>query len=278
MPSAPFPGIETFHRGDHYAVLDAGSQVLQWTPTGRNPVLWVSPLAVFEPGVAVRGGVPVIFPWFGGGPDGDRTPAHGFARTAAWRRTSVTNEVAASGRLEVRHELDASGRDSEPFGAELVAIFTPRTVSISLAVTNTGAGTFRYEEALHTYLAVSDVAQVAVDGLDGCRFLDKADGAGPDETVQAGPVRFDGEVDRIYRHTGAAVLDDPGWSRQVHVAKEGSANTVVWNPGERKGSALADVGPTWPGFVCIEAGNVRDAAVELGPGERHILTQTIALS
>ncbi len=72
MPAATFPGIETYHRGGHYAVLDAGAQVLTWMPPGQNAVLWVSPLAVFEPGVAVRGGVPVVFPWFGGGPSGDR--------------------------------------------------------------------------------------------------------------------------------------------------------------------------------------------------------------
>ncbi|MCA0295787.1 MAG: D-hexose-6-phosphate mutarotase [Actinobacteria bacterium] len=278
MPSAPFPGIDTYHLGDHYAVLDAGAQVLQWTPTGHNPVLWVSPLASFEPGVAVRGGVPVVFPWFGAGPQGDLTPSHGFARTAEWRRTSVTNELVASGRLEVRHVLDASGFDSPPFEAELVSTFTPRHVSISLVVTNTGTDTFRYEEALHTYLGVSEAAGVTVEGLDGCRYLDKADGAGPDELVQEGSIRFDGEVDRVYAHTGDAVIDDPAWSRRVHVAKEGSANTVVWNPGERKGTALADVGRNWPDFVCIEAGNVRDDAIELAPRAQHILTQTISLS
>ncbi len=278
MPSAPFPGIEIYHHGDHYAVLDAGSQVLQWTPTGHNPVLWVSPLASFDPGVAVRGGVPVVFPWFGAGPDGDRRPSHGFARTATWRRTAVTNELVAAGRLEVRHTLDAADFDSEPFEAELVATFTQRRLTISLGVTNTGTGTFRYEEALHTYLAVSEAGLVSVGGLDGCRYLDKADDAGPDERVQAGDVRFDGEVDRVYRHTGDAVLDDPAWGRRVLVGKAGSANTVVWNPGERKGTALADVGRSWPDFVCIEAGNVRDEAIELPPGERHTLTQTITVS
>lgn len=279
MADSIFPGIET-HKGGHYAVLDAGAHVLAWTPRGQNPVLWVSPLAVFAPGTAVRGGIPVVFPWFGAGPSGDRKPSHGFARTAAWRRTAVANDLATSGRLEVRHALDATGLDasglgSEPFEAELVSEFTAGQLSVSLVVRNPGPGAFRYEEALHTYLAVSDVGAVSVDGLSGCTYLDKVAGAA---AVQDGPVRFTGETDRIYRHTAEVVVDDPDWGRRIAVGKQGSANTVVWNPGREKGTALADVGPNWPGFVCVEAGNVGDDAIELGPGEEHILTQTLRLS
>lgn len=279
MADSIFPGIET-HKGGHYAVLDAGAHVLAWTPRGQNPVLWVSPLAVFAPGTAVRGGIPVVFPWFGAGPSGDRRPSHGFARTAAWRRTAVTNDLATSGRLEVRHALDATGLDasglgSEPFEAELVSEFTAGQLSVSLVVRNPGPGAFRYEEALHTYLAVSDVGAVSVDGLSGCTYLDKVAGAA---AVQDGPVRFTGETDRIYRHTAEVVVDDPDWARRIVVGKQGSANTVVWNPGREKGTALTDVGSNWPGFVCVEAGNVGDDAIELAPGEEHILTQTLRLS
>jgi len=274
MPSEKFPGIETFHRGDRYGVLDAGAQVLEWTPTGRNPVLWVSPLAVFGPGIAVRGGVPVVFPWFGGGPSGHRSPSHGFARTAAWRRTSVVNDVATSGRLEVRHELDASRQDSDPFGAELVAVFTPREVEVSLVVTNTGDADFSYEEALHTYLAVSDVARISLEGLDGCGYVDKVNGG---DQVQAGPVRFTGEVDRLYDHTGDVVVDDPDWSRRIRVSKEGSAITVVWNPGAARGASMSDVAQHWAGFVCVEAANTGDRMVTIPSGGTHTLAQTLQL-
>ncbi len=278
MAVNPFPGVEVHHRGGHYATLDAGAQAVAWQPPGQNPVLWLSPLASFEPGRAVRGGVPVVFPWFGAGPSGDRRPAHGFARTAIWRRDRVTNELAASGHLDVKHSLDEADFDSAPFDAELTTSISPDHVEVSLRVTNTGTDRFTYEEALHTYLSVSSVGQVAVDGLAGCAYLDKVDGAGPDEAVQAGPVRFAGEVDRVYRHTTDAVVSDPGWGREIHVGKRGSANTVIWNPGPTKGRALGDVGPNWSGFVCVEAGNVRDAAIDLAPGDVHILSQTIRLA
>jgi glucose-6-phosphate 1-epimerase len=269
-----FPGVETHYQGSHYAVLDAGAHVLAWTPREQVPVLWVSPLAVFEPGVAVRGGVPVVFPWFGAGPSGDRTPAHGFARTAAWERVGLVDEVAANGRLEVRHRLTSEGFDSSPFSAELVSEFARDHLRVSLSVTNTGTADFSYEEALHTYLAVSDVARISLEGLDGCSYIDKVDGG---ERVQAGPVRFTGETDRLYSHTGDVVVDDPDWCRKIRVSKEGSAVTVVWNPGAARGASLSDVAQYWPGFVCVEAANSGDRTITVPSGETHTLTQMLQL-
>ena len=274
MPESPFPGVQVSHRGGDYAVLDPGAQVLAWTPREQLPVLWVSPLAVFEPGVAVRGGVPVIFPWFGAGPAGDRRPPHGFARTATWQRYGLSDEVATSGRLEVRHRLTNDGFDSAPFSAELVSEFTRGHLRVSLSVTNPGSEDFSYEEALHTYLAVSDVARISLDGLDGCSYLDKVGGG---ERVQAGPVRFTGETDRVYSHAGDVVVDDPDWSRKVRVSKEGSAVTVVWNPGAARGASMSDVAQYWPGFVCVEAANTGSRMVTVPAGGTHTLAQTLEL-
>ena len=270
-----FPGVETHYLGGNYAILNAGAHVLAWTPREQVPVLWVSPLAVFEPGVAVRGGIPVVFPWFGAGPSGDRTPSHGFARTATWERVGLVDDVAATGRLEVRHRLTEDGFDSAPFTAELLSEFARDHLRVCLSVTNTGTEKFTYEEALHTYLAVSDVARISLDGLDGSTYTDKVDGG---EQVQAGPVRFTGETDRLYAHTGEVVVDDPDWSRKIRVSKDGSATTVIWNPGATKGAALTDVGKYWADFVCVEAANTGSEAVTVLPGETHTLTQTLKLA
>ena len=274
MPAALFPGIETHYKGGHHAVLDAGAHVLAWTPHDQLPVLWVSPLTVFEPGVPVRGGIPVVFPWFGAGAGGDRKPAHGFARTAEWERVGLADDLVESGRLEVRHRLTNEGFDSAPFSAELVSEFTRDRLRVSLSVTNPGTEDFSYEEALHTYLAVSDVTRISLEGLDGCSYLDKVDGS---EQVQSGPVRFTGETDRVYSHTGDVVVDDPDWSRKIRVSKEGSAITVVWNPGAARGASMADVAQYWPGFVCVEAANTGDRTVTVPAGETHTLTQTLQL-
>ena len=270
MPDT-FPGVEVRHRGGHYAVLDPGAHVLAWTPPGQLPVLWVSPLATFEPGIAVRGGVPVVFPWFGTGVTGDRRPSHGFARTALWRRSQVTDDLLSGGGLVVRHTLETP--DSPR--AELVSEFTPARLTVSLVVTNTGSGDVTYEEALHTYLAVRDVNRISVEGLAGCPYFDKVIG-GPN--VEPGTVRFDGETDRIYEHTGEVVVDDPGRGRQILVTKTGSANTVVWNPGPSLGARIADVGSKWRKFVCVEAANVGASAITLAPGDSHTLSQSIQLT
>ncbi|MFZ0531353.1 MAG: hypothetical protein WAL91_12565, partial [Propionicimonas sp.] len=179
------------------------------------------------------------------------------------------------GALTVRHVLDETGQESAPFLAELTTRFTPTEFRVSLTITNTGSADFSYEEALHTYFAISDIARISVDGLDGCSYHDRVAGA---DQMQAGPVRFTGETDRIYAHTGDVVIDDPDWSRKVHVAKEGSADTVVWNPGPTKGRAAADIGEHFPDFVCVEAGNLRANAITLAPGESHALAQIVHLS
>src|SRR5580692_10596 len=61
-----------------------GAHVTHWTPRGQRPVLFVSPKSLFTPGKAIRGGVPIIFPWFGPRSDGKPGPSHGFARTMEW--------------------------------------------------------------------------------------------------------------------------------------------------------------------------------------------------
>lgn len=285
MPVSAFPGIETHFNGRDYGVLDVGAQPIAWTPAGQLPVLWLSPLADFEPGKGVRGGVPVVFPWFGNGPDGDRRPKHGFARTAAWRRVHVTENVASAGQLVARYELGPDDLDhactspvaSEwPFAAELVASLTDAALTVSLTVTNTGTEPITYEEALHTYLKVCDVSRISITGLEGCSYTDTVGGTLA-RGLQTEPLRFEGEVDRIYDCAGSVVVDDPGFSRRIRVTAHGAANTVVWNPGRALGTSMADVGQYWSEFVCVESGNVRSSAVRLSAGEQHTLSQHVGL-
>src|ERR1700691_2930891 len=61
-----------------------GAHLTHWQPAGEESVLFLSGKSAFQKGKAIRGGVPVIFPWFGDRHDGQPGPAHGFARTAEW--------------------------------------------------------------------------------------------------------------------------------------------------------------------------------------------------
>ena len=147
---------------------------------------------------------------------------------------------------------------------------------MTLTVTNTGATPFSYEAALHTYFHVSDVSQIRLTGLEHAHYEDATNGFAPCEQPDEA-VTFDGPVDRVYASTAAVELHDEGFGRTIHVAKSGSAQTVVWNPAEPYGVLVNDsVNEEWRHFVCCEAAACREHAVRLEPGESHALTQTLS--
>ncbi len=255
-----------------------GAQVTAWTPAGSDPVIWVSGAARFAVGEAIRGGIPICFPWFGAGREpGLAPPAHGFARLVGWRLIDATDDAGAVTLTLRLTDADVAGLPAaaawpHPFTATYRVTFG-RELAVALTVENTGDAGVSFEEALHTYLAVSDVRATAVVGLNGAPYLDKTAGATPERMTQRGDVTFGGETDRVYGSVGSVVVRDDAAGRSVGVTKEGSANTVVWNPWVEKAAAMADFGDDeWPMMVCVETANVLDDAVVLAPGERHTMT------
>ena len=256
--STPLASGEIYPQGAHVAL---------WTPKGQKPVLFMSSKSLFAPAKAIRGGVPIIFPWFGARSDGKPGPAHGFARTMPW--TVERSSLRGDGTLDIEFVLNV-----EEFRVRfLVGMGT--TLEMALEVQNSGAAEARYEEALHTYLAVGDVRQVSVSGLENTAYIDKTDGFS--RKVQASEVRIAKETDSVYVDTAATcIVDDPLWQRRIVVEKTGSASTVVWNPWVEKTKGMADMGADdWQGMVCVESANASDNAMVLAPGARHKLTATI---
>ena len=243
-----------------------------------DELLFLSSSSHFTAGKAIRGGVPVIFPWFGpreGKPGG---AMHGFARTQTWQLESSRLDPSECVEVVLRLESSEATRAIWPHRFVLRHIIRlSSTLTMSLQVENSGDEQFTFEEALHTYLAVSDVGNVTIEGLEGCDFLDKTDGGarkrGPD-----GPLRFSGETDRVYLDTVArCVVNDPPARRRLIVDKSSSATTVAWNPWSAKAAALADIGKEeWRRFVCIETANASDNRLTLAPGETHTMTATIS--
>jgi glucose-6-phosphate 1-epimerase len=247
-----------------------GGQVLAFAPRGDRNWLWLSDRATFQVGKALRGGIPICFPWFGPHPERPELPAHGFARTRLWR---VAN-VAALDETRVRAELELAS-DSEtmrlyphPFGARL-AVTVGAALELAFAVENTGDAPLSFEVALHTYFAVSDAGAVAVGGLDGCDYADKVVG-GARHRQDAAPIRFEGEIDRVYDGVGPVTLADPAAGGRLLIESRGAGSTVVWNPGAAKTATLGDMSPVgFHGFVCVETGCIGDRRVTLPPGGRH---------
>lgn len=277
----PLRGVEATPGSGHYGIFDHGAHIWSYQPDGQAPVLWMSEKSWFSDGQPIRGGVPVCFPWFGAGKDGDATPTHGFARLNTWHMSDIKDTIERDGRLLVEYEIDdamthAQERSPAKYTAYLRAKFTPEYLGIELEVTNTGETEFTFDNALHTYLAVGDVRKITVSGLDGAAYSDKVTGG---DGVQSGDLSFAGETDLVFDSTGDVVLDDPVLGRKLIISKRGSSKTVVWNPWIDKSAATPDLGDDeWIGMVCIEAANALDAPVTLRPGETHHLKQRITLA
>lgn len=254
-----------------------GAHVTSWRPLGTE-VLWVSDRAVYRPGTAIRGGVPICFPWFAGGPDGTASPAHGFARTAEWGVVGGTTD----GRWV---EVILALTDTEPtralwpypFACDYRVRMGENELALLLTVTNTGDEPFTFEEALHAYFGVSDVRHVQVTGLEGASYLDMVPGADRGPHVLTGPVTFAGEVDRTFQGTAATAVIRDG-ARSVTVARDGSNSAIVWNPWIDKAAAMGDFGDDeWTGMVCVETANAKADAITLAPGAEHTMSAYISV-
>ncbi len=262
-------------------VCTQGAQVTRFWQVGGDDVLFLSRTSQFQPGVPIRGGVPLVFPWFGDYPvglDPERRgrPAHGFARRLPWRVVEQTEGDHGIARLMFELRDDAATRAMWPhqFLAKLLVSFGD-VLRLELSIDNQGAEPFRFEALLHTYLRVGDVGQCAIGGLEDAWSYDKTNGNAL-HREGTGPLRFTGEVDRTFCGNDAlCVLEDPQLRRRITVRKEGARSTVIWNPGPVRAAKLADLGDAWPQFVCIESGNVMDDAITLPPGERHVFAATI---
>jgi glucose-6-phosphate 1-epimerase len=245
-----------------------GAQIASWTPAGHTPALFLSPKAVFAAGKPIRGGVPIVFPWFGPPADGKPGPMHGFARTSVWEVEST--RMRGDGAVELALTLV-----TERFAVRFVAAIG-HSLAMSLEIKNQSESEARFEEALHTYLAVGDAAQISIEGLGGAEYIDKTDGFARKHQEQT-LLRITGETDSVYLNTAAeCVVHDPAGSRAVKIGKSGSASTVVWNPWSDKSGSFPDLGPDeWRKFVCVETANVGENAVVLPPGGVHAMTANI---
>jgi glucose-6-phosphate 1-epimerase len=256
-----------------------GAQVTAWRPAGAEEVIFVSERSHWEDGRAIRGGIPICFPWFRAKADDAKAPAHGFVRTREWPLESITAEENGNVSVVCSTESDESTRRWWPHAFRMVYRVTiGEALGLELTLKNAGTAPFRFEEALHTYFRVGDAQSVRVRGLDGVKYLDNTDGNR--EKLQRGDVVFEAATDNAYLNTDVALeLMDPILKRAIWTEKENSATTVVWNPWQQGAAALSDLGEDeWQRMTCVEASNILTSAVELAPGEEHALRAKIYLA
>lgn len=238
-----------------------GAHVTHFQKLGEPPMLFMSQCSRFQMDAPIRGGIPVIFPWFG--KPADRPIQHGIARIKNWELKELVSP--ADGSVTVRFRL--------PYCADLPACAVEYVVTIcdsltvELVVTNKSDKNFDFENCLHTYFSVGDISAVKINGLKNVSYLDQLENfARKTETHEA--INVSSEVDRTYLDTAHVVeIMDASLQRKIIVAKEGSASTVVWNPWIAKSKTMQDFGDEeFRQMICVESGNVAANQITLPPG------------
>lgn len=252
-----------------------GAQVTSWCPAGADEVIFLSEHSHWEDGRAIRGGIPICFPWFRAKSDDPKAPAHGFVRTKAWQLDSV-EQKGDSAVVTFATESDETTQRWWPHDFRaLHRVTVSAELKLELIVTNTGSTPFRFEEALHTYHQVGDVAKIRVAGLDGIAYLDNTDANR--EKKQQGDIVMTDPIDNAYLNTaGELQLIDPVMRRRIQIEKQNSLTTVVWNPWETGAKSMSDLGADeWRRMACVEASNILSCAVTLAPRAQHCMTATV---
>ncbi len=255
-----------------------GAHVTSFHPNNTSPVLWMSDLAQFQQEKAIRGGIPVVWPWFGPHPNDESKPQHGFARTSEWRVAATADLRDGSTQLclQLRDNEDTRKLWPNPFELELRMTIGAQ-MRIELASRNTGAEMIEIGGALHTYFNVGNIENISIEGLGEREYIDQLE---EHQTKrQSNPITVSEEIDRIYFDTeDECIIDDPATNRRIHIAKAGSRTTVIWNPWITKSRLMTDFPDKgYLNMMCIETANAAKDIYRVPPGRKHTLTQIISI-
>ncbi|MGY5957407.1 putative glucose-6-phosphate 1-epimerase [Kosakonia sp. BK9b] len=227
-----------------------GAHLLSWKPQSEEEVLWLSGNTPFKDGVALRGGVPVCWPWFGPAKQ-QGLPAHGFARNLPWV-LKAHNEDATGAVLTFELQSSDASRKFWPHDFTLYARYK---IGATCEMELEAHGEFETTSALHTYFNVGDIVAVKVSGL-GDRFIDKVNDA-KEDVLADGVQTFPDRTDRVYLNAEAcSLIHDSALNRTIEVIHSHNANVVAWNPGPALSVSMADMPDDgYKTFVCVESVN-----------------------
>lgn len=261
-----------------------GAQLAEYKRSGEAPVTWLSDHCDYQAGTALRGGVPICWPWFG---DLSRNPdkvknqlsgdfdAHGFVRNIEWELTGV--ELVGEDTTKVTLSLDISSRDDWKYPAQLRVIFTISSeLSIQLQVINSGEHSFSFTNALHTYFTIGSIEHIQVDGLEGHDYLDTLNNWQIKKSNF--PLKISEEVDRVYPNAPTQyVLIDNELGRRIKIETMNLPDLVAWNPWVDKSKRLTHFADDdYKQMICLESARLLDNAVTLEP--REVFKSTVRYS
>lgn len=255
-----------------------GAHVLQYQPAHHQQVLWLSQSCVFQTGKAIRGGVPLCWPWFGPHGTDAKKPAHGFARISHWTvdASGTTDEGASF--LQLSLSQTPATQALWPHEFKFVATITiGKQLTVSLTTHNLSQQEITCSGAMHTYFNIADISNTSILGLEDAEYIDKLDQS--QHKHQQGPIQIDAPMDRVYINTrSACTINDAGYKRKIVIEKSGSESTVVWNPWQETAKSMQDFDDEgYRHMVCVESCNAGPDVVKIIPGATHTLETRISI-
>lgn len=258
------PAVVIAHPKVRAAVTLQGAHLIAWQPAGEKPVIWISERTAWSAGKAIRGGVPVCWPWFG--PAGE--PAHGFARTLPWT-LSAHDENEESVMLTFVLESNEQTKKLWPHDFTLLARFR---FSDRCEIELEAHGDFEATAALHSYFSVADIAEVEVSGL-GKNYIDKVN-QGVQCTSEDGKQTYPDRIDRIYTQPEAcSLIRDKTGNRTLEVHHHYHSDVVTWNPGPELSCSMGDMANEgYKTMVCVETAHVSSPMISAGESPSRLAT------
>ncbi|MCG6201572.1 D-hexose-6-phosphate mutarotase [Psychromonas antarctica] len=256
-----------------------GAHLLHFQLKGQPPLIWLSKTANYDEKKAIRGGVPICWPWFGAADKslGNDLPAHGFARTSKWSLKNI-NELTHGLEIELLLKDSLQTRKIWPYPFELTLKATlTDTLKLELISKNSGKKAYLYGAALHTYFNISAPESCLLKGLAE-QYQDKLD-AGHLRKGEAS-LQIQGPIDSIYTKASAAIaLIDNGFKRQINISNSGNDSDVVWTPWVEGAKAFTDMPDDgYKQMLCVESTITRPEGQIVAPNQVHILSTVIGQS
>ena len=252
-----------------------GAHLLHFQAKAQHPVIWISPTAIYRDQKAIRGGVPICWPWFGAASAdlGEDLPSHGFARISKWYTGNIS-EKSTGVVLTLILNASSETKTRWPFDFKLTlkATLTDK-LTLELITQNTGNVPFTYQGALHSYINISDVSNIKITGLNE----KSSNNLTGEINIKADDLVIDQAIDSIYEKAlGTIVLNDLGFKRQINIDNNGNDAEIVWNPWIDGAHACPDMpDDSYKTMLCIESAILSQKGKVLEAGSKHIVSTTL---
>ncbi|HGF7508524.1 TPA: D-hexose-6-phosphate mutarotase [Vibrio cholerae] len=265
--------VRVIHDKARAAISLHGGHVLSFQPKGQADLLWMSSQAIYDGKAALRGGIPVCWPWFGR----IAAPAHGFARNQEWKLIEHReNEQGVIVTLGLQATPESLAIWPYQFDVRL-HVEIRESLTVTLDVTNTDSKAWTFSGALHTYLHVGDIRETQTSGV-GTEYIDSLQNSRL--CTQHGLLTLTDTIDRVYTQPEPLItVQDPALARTLTFENQGHNSAVLWNPWQQGAQSMADMNDEgYLHFLCVESTLHAPSLAEgitLQPGQNHQLVTQI---